>query len=58
MIGASISHPKLESHAPYSSAVLTLGGALLMGLGVYFVALRPPLLAEDLRFIGLSLGEV
>jgi hypothetical protein len=29
-----------------------------MGLGLYFVLLRPPLLPEDLRYIGVSLAEV
>lgn len=33
-------------------------GAWLIGLGVYFIALRPPLLPEDPRFIGTSLDQL
>lgn len=29
-----------------------------MGLGLYFIFLRPPLLPEDLRYIGASLAEI
>ena len=37
---------------------LALGGAILMTLGRYFVFLRPPLLPEDPRFMGLTLAQV
>jgi len=43
---------------PYSSTVLALSGAILMGLGLYFVFLRPPLLPEDLRYMGISLSQL
>jgi hypothetical protein len=43
---------------PYSSTVLALGGAILMALGLYFVFLRPPLLPEDLRYMGTSLSQL
>ena len=43
---------------PYSATVLTLGGILLLGLGLYFVFLRPPLLPEDPRYMGSSLSEI
>ena len=39
---------------PVSTLVLTLGGVVLVGVGLYFALLRPPLLAEDARFIGTS----
>jgi hypothetical protein len=39
---------------PYSVSLLLLGGILLMGMGMYFIFLRPPLLPEDLRYIGIS----
>jgi hypothetical protein len=39
---------------PPSSIVLALAGLLLVGTGVYFVILRPPLLPEDVRFMGLA----
>jgi hypothetical protein len=41
-----------------SSTVLALGGVIQMGLGLYFVFVRPLLLPEDPRFIGTSLAEI
>ncbi len=43
---------------PYSSIIVTVCGSILMGIGLYFVFLRPPLLPEDLRFLGVSLSTV
>ena len=43
---------------PYSSSFLTLGGFLHAGMGIYFVFLRPPLLPEDSKYIGLSLSAI
>ncbi len=37
---------------PYSSTLLALGGFLLVAMGAYFVFLRPPLLPEDLSYMG------
>lgn len=34
------------------------GGLALVGIGVFFVALRPALLPEDLRFLGRSQLEI
>ena len=34
------------------------GGVLLVGLGAFFILFRPPLLPEDLRFLGRSGGEI
>ena len=42
----------------FASASLALGGFILIGLGLYFIFLRPPLLPEDLRYIGASLTQV
>ncbi len=42
----------------YSSIMLALSGFILVGLGVYFVFLRPPLLPEDLRYMAVSLPDV
>lgn len=39
---------------PLSAVLLMLFGIMLIGMGVYFAALRPPLLPEDLRYIGAS----
>lgn len=33
-------------------------GIWLIGLGMYFMVMRPPLLPEDLRYMGTSLGEI
>ena len=43
---------------PYSATVLALGDAILIALGLYFVFLRPPLLPEDLRFMGISMTQL
>ena len=43
---------------PYSSRVLALCGLILIGMGLYYVLLRPALLPEDTRYIGTSLEEV
>lgn len=34
------------------------GGVLLIGIGAFFILVRPPLLPEDLRFLGRSGGEI
>lgn len=38
--------------------LLTACGVWLVGLGVYFIALRPALLPEDFRFIGTTLDPL
>ena len=43
---------------PYSATALAAGGGILAGLGVYFAFVRPPLLPEDLRFMGVSMALV
>ncbi|HEX9384691.1 MAG TPA: hypothetical protein VF918_00085 [Anaerolineales bacterium] len=42
----------------YSSSVLALSGIIMMGLGLYFIFLRPPFLPEDHRYIGTTLAEI
>ena len=42
----------------YPSLALALGGILLIGLGLYFLFIRPALLPEDPRFMGASLPEI
>lgn len=37
-----------------AAASIGLCGAYQVGLGTYFIALRPPVLAEDLRFFGVG----
>lgn len=51
------SNPSM-SLRPYSASVLALGGVVLMILSLYFVFVRPPLLPEDLRYVGASLAEI
>lgn len=43
---------------PYSSTVLALCGIALIGIGSYFIFLRPALLPEDARYIGASLPQL
>ena len=43
---------------PLSSVLLALAGITLMGAGLYFLFLRPPLLPEDVRYMGLSAAEL
>ena len=47
----------LAREIPLALALLVLG-VLTIGTGVYFMAARPPLLPEDLRFTGLIRSEV
>ena len=39
---------------PQPSLVLAAAGAALVGMGLFFILLRPPLLPEDLRYMDLS----
>jgi hypothetical protein len=41
-----------------SSILLALSGVLLIGVGLYFVLLRPSLLPEDMRYMGLSAAQL
>ena len=41
-----------------SSAFLVSQGVILMGLGLYFIFIRPALLPEDPRFMGTTLAEI
>ena len=41
-----------------SSIVLAAAGILLAGMGFYFIVLRPPLLPEDTRFMGLTAAQL
>jgi hypothetical protein len=47
------------SHSwPPSAVLLVLAGISLIGTGLYFLFLRPPLLPEDVRYMGLSEVEL
>ena len=41
-----------------STWMLTACGVWLVGLGLYFIFLRPPLLPEDPRFMGSTLEQI
>lgn len=41
-----------------SGWMLTACGIWLVALGTYFIFLRPPLLPEDLRFMGATLAQI
>lgn len=41
-----------------SSPCIVFQGVLFMGLGLYFVFIRPPLLPEDPRFMGALLADI
>lgn len=43
---------------PVSAWILMSCGVWLMGLGLYFIFLRPPLLPEDSRFMGITLEQL
>ena len=43
-----------EANWPLSAILLLLFGAALVLMGLYFLLLRPPLLPEDLRYIGAT----
>jgi len=41
-----------------SSMLLAVSGTLLVGVGIYFLFLRPPLLPEDIRYMSLTPAEL
>jgi hypothetical protein len=47
-----------ERFMPYSAKILILSGTILLGIGLYFIFIRPPLLPEDLRYMGASLAQI
>jgi hypothetical protein len=43
---------------PPSTLLLVVAAIMLIGTGAYFIVLRPPLLPEDLRYMGLSAAQL
>ena len=41
-----------------SSIVLIMAGVTLIGVGLYFILLRPPLLPEDVRYMALPTAQL
>jgi len=48
----------MKTKLSLSSALLAFNGLILMGLGLYFVFICPPLLPEDPRFMGTTLDQI
>src|SRR5690242_13875445 len=43
----------------YNSSILSaFNGLILIFLGLYFIFIRPPLLPEDLRFMGTTIANI
>lgn len=51
-------HEGTSRFRPLSSWMLTACGVWLVGLGLYFMVLRPALLPEDPRFMGTTLTQI
>ena len=43
---------------PLSSIILAVAGIALVGTGLYFIVLRPSLLPEDMRYMGLPAAQL
>ena len=50
-------HGPIKTH-PVSIWMLAGCGVWLIGLGLYFAVMRPPLLPEDPRFMGTTLAQI
>jgi len=48
----------MKLHPSVSTFIFLASGIWLIALGVYFMLLRPPLLPEDLRYMGTSLVNI
>ena len=48
----------MQRNRQLSTWMLIACGVWLLGLGLYFIVLRPPLLPEDPRFMGTTLAEI
>jgi hypothetical protein len=49
--------PEIKPWTP-SSIVLIMAGVALIGVGLYFILLRPPLLPEDVRYMALPAAQL
>jgi hypothetical protein len=48
----------IDKNRDISTWMLSACGVWLVGLGFYFCLLRPPLLPEDLRFMGTTAAQI
>ena len=55
---ARLSPPAAGTSGAGSRWMLTACGLWLVGLGLYFIGLRPPLLPEDARFMGTTVEQL
>ena len=49
---------ELSTRRQVSARMFVACGVWLVGLGLYFIVLRPPLLPEDTRFMGTDLAAI
>ena len=49
---------RTEKKHPVSTWMIAACGVWLVGLGLYFIALRPSLLPDDVRFMGATLAQI
>lgn len=47
-----------EAKRPLSATLLGICGVILIGIGLYFILVRPAFLPEDARYTGASLAEI
>ncbi|HEX8507895.1 MAG TPA: hypothetical protein VF635_00130 [Propionibacteriaceae bacterium] len=47
-----------KDRIPWSASIVGACGVILVGIGLYFLFLRPPLLVEDARYVGATLEEL
>lgn len=47
-----------NDNTAYAWKTLALFGVVLVGIGLYFIVLRPPLLPEDPRYVGMTLAQI
>lgn len=47
-----------EAKRPLSATLLAVCGVILVGIGLYFIFVRPAFLPEDARYTGASIAEI
>lgn len=49
---------RAETKRPLSATLLGICGVILVGIGLYFIFVRPAFLPEDARYTGASLAQI
>lgn len=58
-VSATSNEPSIGVNTlPNSTKVLSLCGLILIGIGLYFIFVRPEFLPEDARSVGASLSQI